>query len=150
MEKQEWSADTGQTYQIVTRDCYVRLLLTQNYAENVDQSYTLFNKIFCKIKQKISNILLLMYSAHFMKLKRLAISVKKCNFKKASLPMFYKTRRPRINVMSSFSLRYFPAIPSQNIHQYNSRNFQLELFDPTSPTKEGQTTQQTFVLMKTS
>ena len=143
MEKQERSDDTSQTDQIITRDCYVRLLFTQNYAENVDQSYILFNKIFCKTKQKLPNILLLMYSAQFIKFKRLAISVKRSNFKKAYLPMFYKERRPKTSVLSSFSLRYFPAIPSQNI-QCNSRNLQLELFGPTSPTKEGQTGQRTF------
>ena len=67
------------------------------------------------MKQKVSNILFLMYSAQFIKFKRLAISVKKSNFKKASLSMFYKERRPRTSVLSSFSLRYFLAIPSQNI-----------------------------------
>ena len=143
MEKQERSDDTSQTMQIITRDCHVRLLFTQNYAENVDQSYILFNKIFCKMKQKVSNIILLMYSAQFMQFRRLEISVKRSNFKKAYLSMFYKERRPKTSVLSSFSLRYFPAIPSQNI-QCNSRNLQLELFGPTSPTKEGQTGQRTF------
>ena len=145
MEKQERSDDTSQTDQIITRDCYVRFLFTQNYAENVDQSYILLNKIFCKMKQKVSNVLLLMCFSQFIKLKILAISVKRrSNFKKAYLPRFYKAWRPKNSVLSSFSLRYFPAIPSQNIQQYNSRNLQLELFGPTSPTKKGQTGQKTF------
>ena len=144
MEKQVQSDDTSQADQTITRDCYVRLLFMQNYAENVDQNYILFNKIFCKMKQKVSNIILLMYSAQFIKFKRLAISVKRSNFKKAYLPMFYKARRPKTSVLSSFSLRHFPAIASQNIQQYNSRNLQVELFGPTFPIKESQTGQRTF------
>ena len=50
------------------------------------------------MKQKVSNIILLMYSAQFIKFKRLAISVKRSNFKKAYLPMFYKARRPKTSV----------------------------------------------------
>ena len=90
MEKQERSDNTSQTDQIITRDCYVRLLLTQNYAENVAQNYILFNKIFCKMKQKVSNILFLMYSAQFIKFKGLVISVKKVTLKKHRCPCFIK------------------------------------------------------------
>ena len=124
----------------VMLDYYLR----KTMRENVDQSYILFNKIFCKVKQKVSNILLLMFSAQFIKFKRLAISVKRSSFKKAYLPMFCKARRPKTSALSSFSLRYFPAILSQNIQQYNSRNLQLKLFGPTSPTKKGQSGQRTF------
>ena len=67
------------------------------------------------MKQKVSNIILLMYSAQFMQFKRLDISVKRSNFKKAYLPMFYKAWRPKTSALSSFSLKYFPAIPSRNI-----------------------------------
>ena len=120
----------------VMLDYYLR----KTMRENVDQSYILFNKIFCKMKQKVSNIILLMYSAQFIKFKRLAISVKKSNFIKASLPMFYKERRPRTSVLSSFSLRYFLAIPSQNIQQYNSgiSNWSyLALLPPPRKAKQG-------------
>ena len=146
MEKQERSDDKSQTDQIITRDCYVRLLFTQNYAENIDQSYILFNKIFCKTKQKVSNILLLMHSAQFIKFKRLPASVKKSNFKKASLPMFIKhgdlglvsCLHSPLDIFQQFFLKIFNSITLE-ISNWNY----LVLLPPSLP-EEGQTGQTTF------
>ena len=113
MEKQERSDDTSQTMQIITRDCHVRLLFTQNYAENVDQSYILLNKIFCKMKQKVSNILLLMCSSQFIKFKRLAISVKRCNclcFIKRGDLRLVSCLHSLLDIFQQFLLKIFNSI----------------------------------------
>ena len=90
------------------------------------------------MKQKVSNIILLMYSAQFIIFKRLAISVKRSDFKRAYLPIFYKAWRPKSDVLSSFSLRYFSAISSRNVKTLEISNWNyLVLLPPPRKAKQG-------------
>ena len=148
-ENTAWRSRNGhtrQTDQIITRGCYVTLLLTQNYADYVGQSYILFDKIFCKMKQNSIQHPFVDALCSVHKIEKITGICQKSNFKKASLPMFIKhgdlglvsCLHSPLDIFQQFFLKIFNSITLE-ISNWNY----LVLLPPSLP-EEGQTGQTTF------